>query len=643
MKLLCWNYCGIGNPVTVWELKMEGCMVVNAIGRSGGLAMMWKEGIKVEIKNYFSNHIDSLIHIENHNPIRFTSFYGNADPKIKKARGKGLRGRGAQSRKLGLLVVILMPSLMIRKWKEVNNRDGIAMVKERLNCFMISASDITNFPFIETKVIHQSNSDHDAIVLDTIGCKPREGSRDLRFRFKYDNGGTADIMGKFEKMGHALGLWQYKRATSKRKKNNIDRVKDINGCWKDNTNDICAATKEYFQNLFVSTLSKNEVLNLDYIEKNILGEMNKRLAKEFTVNEIKEAFNQMDPQKALGIDKLSESFFKENWKVVGVDIIKLWHEVVSGNRTVDSLNETIIVLIPKIKEPIDMTNFWPISLCKVIYKIIAKVLANRLKDTLLNYISQNQRAFVPGRLIHENILIAHELVHYLRSAKNGPNKGFVIKLNMNKADSSIARAAEALKEGFVWLVGDDNMVDIRRDKLGFEGLNRDSVYRSLLTNDERKVSDLWDNNRRYWKRERVIELYGNTMGDQIWNLPIIHNGVKKQQNVESKPPWVLHVKADLLLVIPKENRLENRSQYPATYDNIARICHNSSNVCPRCKNREETLIHGMKDYPMTREILALGGLNNRLLDGSYERCIDWLEDVLRKLDDKAAADFFTLL
>lgn len=46
---------------------------------------------------------------------------------------------------------------------------------------------------------------------------------------------------------------------------------------------------------------------------------------------------------------------------------------------------------------------------------------------------------------------------------------------------------------------------------------------------------------------------------------------------------------------------------------------------------------------MAHEILTFGGLNNRLIEGSYDRCIDWLEDVLRELDVKAAADFFTLL
>ncbi|KAK5794734.1 hypothetical protein PVK06_035976 [Gossypium arboreum] len=73
------------------------------------------------------------------------------------------------------------------------------------------------------------------------------------------------------------------------------------------------------------------------------------------------------------------------------------------------------------------------NILKVLYKIIAKVLTNRLKDTLLKSISQNQSAFVLRQMIHDNILITYGLVHYLQSIKNGPNKGFVIKLDMSKA------------------------------------------------------------------------------------------------------------------------------------------------------------------------------------------------------------------
>ncbi|KAH1107833.1 hypothetical protein J1N35_011601 [Gossypium stocksii] len=216
------------------------------------------------------------------------------------------------------------------------------------------------------------------------------------------------------------------RATNRKKKNNIARLKDINGHWRENTTDICMAIREYFQRLFKSNLNSNSTLNLDYIDRCIPGEANDKLLKNFTDNEIKEAFNQMDPRKALGIDGLSGNFFIENWDVVRGDVLKLCHDILRGDKNVDCLNDTTIVLIPKIKELVDMTNFRPIRLYRVVYKIMAKVLANRLKETLPLCISQNQSAFVPERMIHDNILIAHELVHYL-------HKGFVIKLDISKA------------------------------------------------------------------------------------------------------------------------------------------------------------------------------------------------------------------
>lgn len=58
--------------------------------------------------------------------------------------------------------------------------------------------------------------------------------------------------------------------------------------------------------------------------------------------------------------------------------------------------------------------------------------ANRLKAILSISIGLNQSAFVPSRMLHDNAMIAHELLHYLQSDKNGPNKGFVTKLNMSK-------------------------------------------------------------------------------------------------------------------------------------------------------------------------------------------------------------------
>ncbi|KAH1074566.1 hypothetical protein J1N35_026894 [Gossypium stocksii] len=132
----------------------------------------------------------------------------------------------------------------------------------------------------------------------------------------------------------------------------------------------------------------------------------------------------MDPNKAFDIDGLSGNFVKYNWEIVGNDTINFCLNVLNGNKNIFSLNETMIILIPKIRDPCEITNFRLISLCRFFYKIISTAYVNRLKAVIPSCISQNQSAFLPGRMIHDNMLIAHELLYYFKSSKNGPNKGY---------------------------------------------------------------------------------------------------------------------------------------------------------------------------------------------------------------------------
>lgn len=95
------------------------------------------------------------------------------------------------------------------------------------------------------------------------------------------------------------------------------------------------------------------------------------------------------------------------------------------------------MLISKVKIPTKITEFRPISLCNVIYKLVAKVSANRMKKVLTHIISPNQSAFIQGRLITDNVMVAFEALHTMNACMNGQGRYMAVKLDMSKAYNRI--------------------------------------------------------------------------------------------------------------------------------------------------------------------------------------------------------------
>lgn len=190
---------------------------------------------------------------------------------------------------------------------------------------------------------------------------------------------------------------------------------------------------DYFMQLFTSNENGDYQELLESVPTRVSREMNDDLMKEFTAEEIKMALDAIGDLKAPSSDGLPSVFYKQFWDLVGDQVTKEVMEVLNGGPMPERWNETVIALIPKVQNPEKVTDLRPISLCNVLYKIVSKVLANRLKSILPDIISPNQSAFIPGRLISDNILIAYEMTHYLKNKREGRTGYAAIKLDMSKA------------------------------------------------------------------------------------------------------------------------------------------------------------------------------------------------------------------
>ena len=173
---------------------------------------------------------------------------------------------------------------------------------------------------------------------------------------------------------------------------------------------------EYYTQLFTSSNPQHLDRVLEGVKVVVTEEMNEKLVKPYTAEEVDVALKDMAPLKAPGPDGMPPLFFQTYWPDIGMDITQAVLSSLNSGSILKSINHTFIALIPKVKNPEKVTEYRPISLCNVIYKIISKVIANRLKPLMNNIVSETQSAFIANRMITDNVLIAFESLHHMTTS-----------------------------------------------------------------------------------------------------------------------------------------------------------------------------------------------------------------------------------
>ena len=224
----------------------------------------------------------------------------------------------------------------------------------------------------------------------------------------------------------------HKMANYHRKMNNIDRI-CIGDQWLTGTEEVKLGIVKAFKELFGDPGDwRASPEGLNFSRLNDMEAL--RLEVPFMEDKVHVALDDLNGDKAPGPDGFTAAFWQFGWDVVKLDIMRLFRDFHEHGRFVRSLNSTFMVLIPKRGGVEDLKDFRPISLTGSIYKLIVKVLANRMKKVMNKLVNSAHNAFVEGRQILDASLIANEVINLMLKKKE---KWVLCKLDIEKAYDKI--------------------------------------------------------------------------------------------------------------------------------------------------------------------------------------------------------------
>ncbi|GKV47995.1 hypothetical protein SLEP1_g54839 [Rubroshorea leprosula] len=230
----------------------------------------------------------------------------------------------------------------------------------------------------------------------------REGDANTRFFHRIANSRKAQ--------NHITGLW-------------------CDGCWVEEPTQVKKEVVNYFSKLFQGdTWNRPKPYGVSF--KQISTEDKQWLERPFSIEEIEEGLRSCEGSKASGPDGYNFSFLKFAWNSLKEDFMSFFEEFHRNGRLVSGLNSSFIILIPKKLNVGNLKDYRPISLIGCVYKLLSKVLANRLKAVLPGIISETQLAFLGGRQLVDGVLVLNEMVEEVKRRKQS---AFIFKADFAKA------------------------------------------------------------------------------------------------------------------------------------------------------------------------------------------------------------------
>ncbi|XP_060968432.1 uncharacterized protein LOC133035987 [Cannabis sativa] len=435
---------GVGSSFSFKSrLSFDNILEIPRRGLGGGLLLFWTAAIDVHINNYSSNHVDCFVSMTDNSNTKWhvSCFYGSPYVSEKPHTWTLLHRLYDIAPSMPWLILgDLNDYLTVNDKSSTNNPPVYAI--HNFQSF-ISKSNLSPMPCIGNKFTWKHGKSFErldwCIANDSwFNLFPFASLHHLGF-FGSDHRALKILLSdphhKHTRSHHFMceNFWF----------SEPDFLSVVEDGWKDTLSNFCPSdplrTFMLRQESCLRSVKKwgsNDVgvqLLLSFI-LNCLSDVDVQMLNEpFTSDEVKAALFQMAGDKAPGLDGVNAMFYQKNWSTLGSDLCVAVLSILNNNADISTINDTVIVVIPKKKNATKIRDFRPISLCSTVYKIVSKVLANRLKDVLNGIISQNQSAFIQNRVIFYNVFIANEIVNAINHRKLGKSGWVALKLDMEKA------------------------------------------------------------------------------------------------------------------------------------------------------------------------------------------------------------------
>lgn len=237
--------------------------------------------------------------------------------------------------------------------------------------------------------------------------------------------------------GDSNTAYFHKTVKARNAANRVDKILTSDGTVLTEPNDIRKEAVDYFKNLYrEQNATLSTVAEIDHILQFRLSHDHiESMSRPVTPEEIRSTMFGLKGDKAPGPDGYTAHFFKASWDLTGNDVTRAILSFFKSGSMLREANATAITLVPKSDSPNSMSDFRPIACCNTVYKCISKIIANRLKCFMPDFIDQAQTAFVKGRSIMDNILLAQEILRDYHRDNKPPR--CAIKLDWMKAYDTI--------------------------------------------------------------------------------------------------------------------------------------------------------------------------------------------------------------